>query len=122
MSLSPLEYLRHVIDEADYLDGRVNTLTRERFLADETAKRAFARSIEIIGEAIKQVPEEMRKKYPEIEWRAIAAMRDKVIHRYFGVDYDIVWDVACNKIPVLRRQVTEILKREAPGHGNRPAA
>jgi uncharacterized protein with HEPN domain len=115
MSLSPLEYLRHVLDEAAYLMAQTKGLTREQFLRDETAKRAFVRSIEIIGEAVKKVPDEIRAGYPDIEWRAMAAMRDKVIHHYFGVDYDIVWDVAVNKAPALRRLVAEILERETGG-------
>jgi uncharacterized protein with HEPN domain len=112
MSLSPLEYLLHVLDEADFLAEQVPRLTHEQFLQDETAKRAFVRSIEIIGEAVKKIPEEIRKKYQDIEWRAIAGMRDKVVHHYFGVDYDIVWDVAVNKVPKLRNQVEQILKQE----------
>jgi uncharacterized protein with HEPN domain len=67
------------------------------------------RSIEIIGEASKQIPEDFRRRYPDIEWRAMAGMRDKVIHHYFGVDYDIVWDVVLNKIPALRLRISQIL-------------
>jgi uncharacterized protein with HEPN domain len=112
MSRSWLEYLRHILDEAEYLMVHSQRLSRERFIRDETLKRAFVKSIEVIGEATKQVPEAIRRKYPHIEWRAMAGMRDKLIHEYFGVDYDIVWDVVTSKIPGLRREIEVILQRE----------
>jgi uncharacterized protein with HEPN domain len=112
MSLSPLEYLRHIVDEADYLMKATQGLDQARFLQDETLKRAFVRSLEIIGEATKRVPENLRQKYPHVDWRAMAGMRDRLIHGYFGVDYDIVWDVVTNKVPQLWQDVTTILRNE----------
>ncbi len=104
MSLFPLEYLRHILDETEYLIKRSSGLSKNDFLQDETLKRAFVRSIEIIGEAVKKVPADIKNKYAHFEWRAMAGMRDKLIHDYFGIDYDIVWDVVTNKIPVLKKK------------------
>ncbi len=112
MSRSMLEYLRHILDETRYLGRQTHGLSKEQFLQDETLKRAFVRSIEIIGEATKQVPEDVRKKYPHIQWRAMAGMKDRLIHGYFGIDYDIVWDVIINKVPDLQQDIEEILQNE----------
>jgi uncharacterized protein with HEPN domain len=75
MSLSPLEYLRHILDEACYLEEQADNLCKDQFEQDETVKRAFVRSLELIGEAAKKVPSETRNRYPAIDWRAMAGMR-----------------------------------------------
>ena len=98
MSLSAIEYLRHILDETGYLMERVQGLTWEQFMRDATLKRAFVRSLEIIGEASKQIPDDSKQKYSHLEWQAMAGMRDRLIHGYFGVDYEIVWDVVKNKV------------------------
>ncbi len=72
MSLSSLEYLRHILDETIYLERQTSRLSRDEFLHDDTMQRAFVRSIEIIGETTKQIPEDIRTKYPHIQWRAMA--------------------------------------------------
>ena len=73
-------YLLHILEEAKYLQSASTNLTLEEFLNDESLKRAFVRSLEVIGEAAKKIPTEVREKFPEVEWKQMAAIRDKLIH------------------------------------------
>ncbi len=114
MSPSAREYFQHILDETTYIITSSTGLDKTAFVKDETLKRAYVRSIEVIGEAVKQLPDVVRQKYSAIEWRAMAGMRDRLIHNYFGVDYDIVWDVVVNKIPALDSEIRVILNQDYP--------
>jgi uncharacterized protein with HEPN domain len=109
MSFESRDYLRHILTEADYLVARSAGLSYDVFVADETLRRAFVRSLEIIGEAAKKVSEDVRAAHPAVEWRAMAGMRDRLIHNYFGVDLELVWDVVLRRVPELRAQIAAIL-------------
>jgi uncharacterized protein with HEPN domain len=114
MSFDELAYLRHMLDEARYLEGTAATLERSVFLGDPTLKRAFVRSLEIIGQAAKHIPDSFRERYPSVRRRAMAGMRDRVIHDYLGVDYAIVWDVAKNKAPERCVALERIIASQSP--------
>ncbi len=104
MSYEPREFLRHVLAQADYLVGVSAGLSRAQLEEDPTVQRAVVRSIEIIGEATKRVPTDIREANPDVEGRSMARMRDRLVHDYFRVDLDIVWDVLQTKIPGLREK------------------
>ncbi|OPX29275.1 MAG: hypothetical protein B1H08_04200 [Candidatus Omnitrophica bacterium 4484_171] len=81
--------------------------TNDSLLVDGTV-----RNLEVIGEAVKNIPLNFRKKHPGIEWKKIAGLRDILIHEYFGIDYEILWDIVKNKIPHLNKQLRTILKEK----------
>ncbi|OYQ36060.1 DUF86 domain-containing protein [Flavobacterium cyanobacteriorum] len=113
MHKDSLQFIRHIHDECRYiLSVSTESLTYYDFLDDETLKRAVVRSLEIIGEATKKLPDDFRLKWSNVNWKNMAGMRDKLIHDYIGIDYAIVWDVIKNKIPELHAQMTAILELE----------
>ena len=84
-----------------------SNLTYEKFINNPVLGRAFVRSLEVIGEAVKKLPIEIREKYPKVPWKNIAGMRDVLIHDYFGIKYEIVWKTVKERIPELRKQIEE---------------
>ncbi len=85
MSLSPHEYIHHILDEFDYILTQISEMDYDSFTRNPTVKRAFVRSLEIIGEASKKIPDDVKSMQPDIEWRKVTGMRDIFIHDYFGV-------------------------------------
>jgi len=87
--------------------------TYEGFLADIKAQDAVIRNLEIIGEATKGLSVQLRRKYPDVPWRGMAGVRDRLIHHYFGVNLDIVWDIVVDELPELEPRVEVIIQKEA---------
>ena len=113
MSLSTIEFLKHILDEVHFLMNESKNLEFDEFVNDEIRIRAFTRSLEIIGEAVKKLPDDLRVKYPLVDWKDIAGMRDVLIHAYFGIDYDLVWDAVKNEIPSLKIHIDKIIEIES---------
>ncbi len=103
------EYLRHIQDECSFIISVSENLSFQDFMQDETLKRAAVRSLEIIGEATKKIPADLKVKWNSIPWKNMAGMRDRLIHDYIGVNYTIVWDVMKNKIPDMNHQISKLL-------------
>lgn len=112
MSKLLLEYLKHIFEETTFILTKTDKVLEDDFYHDPILKRAIVRSLEIIGEASKNLPEKFKQENDDIDWKNIARMRDKLIHHYFGIDYTIVWDVIKNEIPVLHSRIAEMIQSE----------
>lgn len=103
-----LDYIEDIIQGINDVEIFVGNLTYKEFIADRKTLLAVIRSLEIIGEASKKIPTNIRNKYPTIQWKKMAGMRDKLIHEYFGIDYEILWQVIKKEIPILKKELMKI--------------
>ena len=102
-------YVEDIIDAIDSIEEYTGELTYEQFVKDKKTVDAVVRNFEIIGEATKQIPEKVRKKYHRVPWRDMAGMRDRLIHGYFGVNLDVVWKTIKERLPIVKPLVEEAL-------------
>ena len=112
MSPSLLDFLKHIEHECEIILTECREKSRDEIESKEVLIKAIVRSLEIIREATKKLPEEFRKSYPQIYWKELAGMRDVLIHDYFGIDYDIVWNTITRDIPELEHELKRIIDLE----------
>ncbi len=103
-------YLQDIVEAADRVASYVESMTRSEFETDQMRIDAVIRNLGIIGEAVKKIPDSIREKYPSVPWHNIAGLRNRVIHVYFNVNMDVVWDALQTKLPPLKTQIQRILK------------
>ena len=111
MSRDLLLYLDDIISAISYIQEFTQDMTRISFGSDVRTQHACIRNLEVIGEAVKHIPDEVRSTVPEIEWKKIAGLRDIISHEYFGIDIDIIWDVIDSKIPELQPHIISLRKK-----------
>ncbi len=102
-------YLEDILEATRKITTYTGSLSKTAFLEDEKTLDAVIRNLEVIGEAVKKLPEDLRAQHSGVEWKKIAGLRDILIHEYFGLDAEIVWDIVRNKVPALNREVRTIL-------------
>jgi len=104
------DFVEDIVTAMDKATRFVEGMSYEEFIKDDKTAFAVIRAIEVIGEAVKNIPDDVREAYPEIPWKGMAGMRDKVIHAYFGVDLKVVWETVQRRIPEVRPLFKEMLK------------
>ncbi len=103
-------FVKDILDCIDKIQEFIGDMDYKQFKDNDLVNSAVIRKLEIIGEASKNIPDFIREKYPEIPWKDMARMRDKIIHFYFGVDYEIVWKVIKERLPELKEKIERVFQ------------
>ncbi len=107
-----MDYLQDILVAVNDIDSFVGNMTYDEFIKDRKTLNAVVRSIEIIGEASKNIPDPIKEKYKELPWKQMAGMRDKLIHGYFGIDTETIYKAAQTNIPQLKAPIKKMLKEQ----------
>lgn len=109
MKREPFIFLQHVLSSIELIEGYLDKVSEKKFKRSPAIQDQVLYRLVIIGEAVKNLPADVKKKHKEIPWKAIAGMRDVLIHKYFGVDLDEVWSIVKTRLPKLKRQLKKIM-------------
>lgn len=106
-----IPYLKHILDALNDIEISTKDLSKNEFKDNKDIRDATVRRLEIVGEAAKNISKKTRDRYKNIEWKKIIGTRDILIHRYFGVDWNTVWDILGKDLPQLKKEILEILTK-----------
>lgn len=102
-------FLSDIIEYTKLIEDNISGINKEQFIKDRNLIDATVRRLEVIGEAVKNIPDEFRNKHPSIPWSKIAGFRDIIIHAYFKIDLDLTWEVIKKDLPKLKKDIERIL-------------
>ena len=103
------DYIQDILDAISDVDDFIGTMRFEDFLKDKKTVNAVLKSIEIMGEASKRIPQNLRDKYPAVPWKRMAGVRDKLIHEYSGVDLEIVWNLIKHELTLVQPEILKVM-------------
>ena len=111
MRKDPKIFIKHILESIKYIEEYTKGISKDDFLRSTQIQDAVIRRLEIIGEATKNIPSEWKEKHSEVPWRQIAGIRNILIHEYFGIDFDLLWNVLKTDLPELKRKISKILEK-----------
>jgi len=113
-------YLRHILDAIEQIEDYLEEASAEQFWQRELLQDGVVRRLEIIGEASRNLSDELRRDHPEVPWQQIVGLRNRIVHAYFNVNLQIVWEITQNDLAPLKQQVERILKALDEEHDEKP--
>lgn len=108
MNKNPQVFLKHILESIEWIEKETKGLSKDKFIKDIPTQDATIRRLEIIGEAVKNLPSDFKRKYPDTPWQRIAGLRDKLIHGYFGIDLELVWEIIQKNLPPFKKQIQQM--------------
>lgn len=117
MKKDPEIFIQHILDCIELIEDYTRDVTREDFVKSSQLQDSVIRRIEVIGEAVKNIPQEIKNRYPDIPWKRVAGMRDILIHEYWGIDINLIWEVATKEVFEIKRKMLVIMISLKTGKG-----